>query len=271
MLPCKRTPREDVTGTGLPHSPRPGPLARAAAVNLLAAALLLVGCRTTPPLPPPPATPWADCYRVIDDPAAHAFVAAAQRALERDHAPAIPVRDVQLRLSRRAPAARRLRIAEGFTRTVCDDPAAGRFTIYLRVAPGHPEFYPLLGHECGHLLDARVKDWWMEGYCSLLSERLTREAGHSWNAWERRFRRRPGDPYTLAWRAARDLEAAVPGAFRDLLALAAAAPPAGTGDGGWRRLPLAQWLAALPPARRAVAEAVVSRPEYAPLAQRPPP
>jgi hypothetical protein len=248
---------------------RPFPTIAAVRCSVLAVAtaLAVAGCRTTAPPPPPPATPWEDCYRPIHDAAADAFVQAALAELGRYGGPRIPVRRVELRLSRKTRAARRLRIAEGFTRTACVDPATGRFVIYLRVSPGDPEFYPLLGHECGHLLDARVRDWWMEGFCTLFSARLAEGAGRSWATWERRFRRRPDEPYAVAYRAAGDLEAAVPDAFAGLFRH----PPRPGPEPGWFELPFAAWLETLGPQARVAAEAVLQRPEYQRLAGVPVP
>jgi hypothetical protein len=159
--------------------------------------LLLCGCQTL--VEKPGDVPFKDCYQEINDPEAHAFVQAGIELLhEKQGGPRRPIVTIHLRLSKRNEAGRAYRLAEGFSRT--EMPGEGEVVIYIAVPPGDPEFYPLLGHECGHLLDPSVQnDWQMEGFCMVFSEALCARTGHSWEVWRRRFGRNSKDPYAIAY------------------------------------------------------------------------
>jgi len=164
--------------------------------------LLFCGCQTL--LEKPASTPFKECYEEIVDPEAQAFVQAGLGLLrEKQEGPRHPIKIIHLRISKRNTTGRAYRLAEGFSRTeILTD---GEIVIYVAVPLGDPEFYPLLGHECGHLLDPSIRDdWQMEGFCMVFSEELCERTGHSWEAWHRRFNRESSDPYAKAYWAAKD-------------------------------------------------------------------
>lgn len=161
---------------------------------------IFAGCQS--PQPKPPDQPFHLFYQAIDDPEALAFLDAGIEVLRRDYAPfEYPVNQIFLRQSRKNEAGHRLRLAEGFSRTEIVDGPGGVFAIYISVAPGHAEFYPLLAHEIGHLRQpSLVDDWEMEGFCMVFSEKLCQELGRDWKIWRRRFTEDPEDPYARAYR-----------------------------------------------------------------------
>ncbi|MBC8206416.1 MAG: hypothetical protein ISR85_06440 [Kiritimatiellales bacterium] len=172
--------------------------------RLLLLAVLLTGCQTL--VDKPAEVPFRDCYVEITDPQAHAFVREALTLLTEKYAgPRQPVETVHLRTARRNGLGRAYRIAENFSKTEVIGP--GEVVIYIAVPPGDNEFYPMLGHECGHLLDPTIEgDWEMEGFCMIFSEEICERTGHSWAAWQRRYPRRSSDPYAKAYWKAKEAE-----------------------------------------------------------------
>jgi hypothetical protein len=169
-------------------------------LNKLGAACLLLlfcGCHTL--IDKPASVPFKDCYEEITDPEAHAFVQVGLELLrEKYEGPRRSIETVHLRISKRNAAGRAYKLAEGFSRT--ELLPNGEVVIYIAVRPGAPEFYPLLGHECGHLLDPSIiDDWQMEGFCMVFSEELCARTGHSWKVWKKRFKRTSSDPYARAY------------------------------------------------------------------------
>ena len=159
--------------------------------------LLLGGCHT--PIQKPAVIPFKDCYQEIIDPDAQSFIQEGLALLREKYGELCsPVKTVQLRYSKRNLTGRAYRLAEGFSRT--EMLGEGEVVIYIAVPPGDPEFYPMLGHECGHLLDPSIKDdWQMEGFCMVFSEELCKRTGHSWEIWKKRFRQNSSDPYAKAY------------------------------------------------------------------------
>jgi hypothetical protein len=169
-------------------------------LNKLGAACLLFlfcGCQTL--VEKPAAIPFKDCYEEITDPEAHAFIQAGLKLLrEKYKGPRRPIETVHLRFSKRNTCGQAYRLAEGFSRT--EVLGEGGVVIYVAVPPGHPEFYPMLGHECGHLLDPSIQDdWQMEGFCMVFSEELCARTGRSREVWRHRFNRESSDPYAKAY------------------------------------------------------------------------
>jgi hypothetical protein len=165
--------------------------------------LLLTACQT--PQPKPPHLAYHSLYRAITSEAAQEFLHAGIAILKRDYAPLeFSVNQVHLRQSRKNASGQPYAIAEGFSLTEIVDAEAGIFAIYISVPPQHPEFYPLLAHEIGHLKQpSLLNDWGMEGFCMIFSEDLCRELGKDWSVWKKRFAQDPNDPYARAYQAAR--------------------------------------------------------------------
>lgn len=162
--------------------------------------LLLTGCQSL--REKPAALPFHECYQEITDPDALEFVQQALDLLnEKYGGPSRPIHTIHLRLAERNQTGRAYRLAEHFSKTEWISP--GTVAMYIEVPPGNKEFYPLLGHECGHLLDPSiVNDWQMEGFCMRFSEEICNRTGRSWTVWKRRFTRKSSDPYAKAyWKA----------------------------------------------------------------------
>ena len=159
-------------------------------------------------MPPGPAH---EAYEPLDDPAAETFFF---ECLEKAEAafgePSIPVKKIHFRRSRKTEAAKRYRIAENFSLTQCIDSTNGVFVVYIGVDPGQQNYYPLLGHESAHLINAHIMDWYMEGLATLFSEEMCKAADKSWGDWGRHFRRSRKDPYGRSYRLMRDLQLACP-------------------------------------------------------------
>ncbi len=216
--------------------------------------LLFSGCMELAPVKPP--GPWHDAYLPIEDEASRAFVdrAFAMAAAEFGE-PAEPVATVLLRRSRKTLAARRYRIGEDFSLTECADATNGLFVVYIGVDPGHPDYHALLAHECAHLLNPRITDWYMEGLATLFSEQACEHLGVDWGAWKRHFARSRREPYALSYRMMAELRAAFPDEYPDIVRHTA---PNARRE-GWLRIDIDGWIAALPPVRRAEAVEIIGR------------
>ena len=130
--------------------------------------LLFSGCVGLKEGQPPGA--WHDAYQPLDDPAAEKFFfGALERAKIEFGDPVVPVNRVLFRRSKKTAAARAYRIGENFSLTQCVDSTNGVFVVYIGVDPGHRNFYPLLGHEAAHFINARITDWYMEGVATVLA------------------------------------------------------------------------------------------------------
>ncbi len=198
---------------------------------------------------------WHEAYEPINDLESDVFVAKSLgRAIAEFGAPAIPVNKVMLRRSRKTAEARRYRISEDFSLTECADSTNGLFIIYLAVDPGHRNYFPLLGHECAHLLNPYIFDWYMEGFATVFSERICEEAGREWGDWKRHFERTRRDPYGLSYRMMRDLQQEFPDEYPSIIRFTAE----NGGGAGRRHIDIDAWLATLPPDRCDVALEIIS-------------
>lgn len=207
--------------------------------------LLFAGCMQLSGGKPP--GPWHEAYQPIVDAESEAFFAhALEQAVAQFGQPVIPVKKVILRRSKKLPEARHYRIAEDFSLTECVDSTNGVFAIYLGVDPGHPNYYPLLAHECAHLLNPRIIDWYMEGVATLFSEELCVESGRPWGSWERHFNRSRRDPYALSYRMMRELKEGFPDEYPSIIRSVAE-----NGKGPDKlRIDIDRWLQIIPVARR---------------------
>ena len=190
-----------------------------------------------------PPGPWHDAYEPIDDPDTEAFLfQALKKATVQFGEPVVHVHKVIFRRSRKVEEAKKYRIGEDFSLTQCIDSTNGIFVIYIGVDPDHQNYYPLLGHECAHLINAQITDWYMEGIATVFSEEICKEAGKEWGNWKRHFMRSRKDPYGLSYRMMSDLQAAFPQQYIELLQFAV---PNGNGK-QWLRIDIDAWLETLP-------------------------
>ena len=213
----------------------------------------LTGCLTLSDGTPP--GPWHDAYEPIDDVESVAFISnALARAVAEFGEPVIPVNQVLLRRSKKVAAARRYRMGEDFSLTECIDSTNGVFVIYLAVDPGHRNYFPLLGHECLHLLRPYIIDWYMEGMATLFSEQFCAELNLPWGDWKRHFMRPRREPYALSYRMMMHLNEAFPEAYPALIQHTAT----DGSDPAWRRIDIDAWLNSLPPEKRADALEIIA-------------
>jgi len=219
--------------------------------SLLCLSLLLVastGCLRLSSSTPP--GPWHEAYQPINDPVSEAYMAQSlERAISEFGEPAIPVNTILLRRSKKLPEARRYRIGEDFSLTECVDSTNGIFVIYLAVDPDHRNYFPLLGHECAHLLNPYIFDWYMEGLATLFSEQMCDETGREWGDWKRHFERTRREPYGLSYRMMRELQEEFPEEYPSIIRFTAE-----NGSGAGRRhIDIDAWIATLPSDRRSIA------------------
>lgn len=190
-----------------------------------------------------PPGPWHDAYEPIDDPDTEAFLfQSLETAKSKFGEPVVPVNKVIFRRSRKLDSAKKYRIGEDFSLTQCLDSTNGVFVIYIGVDPDHQNYYPLLGHECAHLINAKITDWYMEGMATVFSEEVCKDAGKEWGNWKRHFMRSRKDPYGLSYRMMSDLQAAFPEQYPNLLQFAVH-----NGNGAdWLQIDIDAWLETLP-------------------------
>ena len=220
---------------------------------LLFFVLLLSGCSTL--LSGRPPGPWYQAYEPIEDADSAAFIEAAFAAAQEEFGvPVIPVNKILLRRSRRTGEARRYRIGEDFSLTECVDRTNGVFVIYMGVDPDHDNYYALLGHECVHLLNPYVTDWYMEGLATLFSEQFCELQGHEWGSWKRHFEKSRREPYALSYRMMKELKNAFPERYSDLYCCT---KPHDSAKSFWQEIDIDRWIALLPPARRQEAVEII--------------
>ena len=202
-----------------------------------------------------PHGPWHDAYQPINDPESEAFVSQALETARAEFGePAFPVEKVLLRRSKKVPEAWRYRLGEDFSLTECVDCTNGVFVIYLAVDPGHRDYFPLLGHECAHLLNPRIFGWYMEGIATVFSEQICADMEYEWSDWKRNFGKTRRDPYGLSYRMMLELQREFPREYPALIQFTAK-----NGKGSERlHIDIDAWLQTLPAARRAVALDIVS-------------
>lgn len=212
---------------------------------LLFSALFVSGCMSLSNGRPP--GPWHDAYQPLEDPNADAFL---NQVLELARAefgePAIPIKQILLRRSRKTQEARRYRIGEDFSLTECVDATNGLFAVYIGVDPGHSNYYALLAHECVHLLNPQVTDWYMEGIATVFSEQACSAMGEAWGDWKHHFIESRRDPYALSYRMMSELRDAFPNHYPLLVHCTA---PNGNGSAQWQRIDIDQWIGLLPDER----------------------
>jgi hypothetical protein len=220
---------------------------------LLFLPLALAGCMSLSKERPP--GPWHDAYQPIEDPESDAFVVEVLDLAQAEFGePVIPINTILLRRSRKTEEVRRYRIGEDFSLTECVDTTNGLFAVYIRVDPGHPEYYALLAHECVHLLNPLLTDWYMEGIATVFSEQACAAMGEEWDAWKRHFLKSRRDPYALSYRMMSELRDAFPEQYPQLLHFTA---PHANGSEQWQRIDIDRWIGTLPDGRQEEALAII--------------
>jgi len=215
--------------------------------------LLLTGCASL--LNTKPDGPWYNAYQPIEDPDSEAFIATTLEMAKAEFGePAIPIRQILLRRSRKTKEARRYRIGEDFSLTECVDPTNGVFAIYIGVDPDHSNYHALLAHECFHLLNPYITDWYVEGMATAFSEQACADQGLVWGDWKRHFVRSRREPYALSYRMMLELREAFPGPYAQLLRFTRAGE---SGEGPWLRIDIDRWIDSLPPDRRDEAREII--------------
>lgn len=189
---------------------------------------------------------WHNAYEPIEDAETETFLfQSLEKAKAQFGEPVIPVNQVLLRRSRKTEEARKYRIGEDFSLTQCIDSTNGVFVVYIGVDPDHRNYYALLGHECAHLINPRITDWYMEGIATVFSEQVCEEAGKEWGDWKRHFSRSRRDPYGLSYRMMKDLKVAFPEHYSSLIQFAV---PNQKGA-QWMLINIDAWLDGLPEKR----------------------
>jgi hypothetical protein len=189
-----------------------------------------------------PPGPWHDAYEPIEDAETETFVfQSLEKAKQQFGEPVIPVNEIIFRRSRKTEAARKYRIGEDFSLTQCIDPTNGVFVIYIGVDPDHENYYPLLGHECAHLINPHITDWYMEGIATVFSEEVCADGDKGWGSWKRHFSRSRKYPYALSYRMMKELKEAFPEQYPTLQQFAES-----DGKGPWLQIDIDAWLATLP-------------------------
>jgi hypothetical protein len=209
---------------------------------LLLLCLLLSGC--TGLLNSRPPGLWYEAYQPLVHPASDAFLASALKEAKAEFGePAIPVNQVLLRRSRKTEVAKGYRIGEDFSLTECIDPTNGIYVVYIGVDPDHSNYYALLGHECAHLLNPYITDWYMEGVATVFSEQFCEKQGRPWGDWSRHFSQSKRDPYALSYRMMLALQKVCPAEYAQLLDYTR---PHGSGKERWQQVDIDRWIASLP-------------------------
>ncbi len=202
--------------------------------------LCLSGCMTMSSGRPPGA--WHDAYQPITDDASTAFVEQGlERAVEEFGQPLIPVNQVLLRRSQKTEEARRYRLAENFSLTQCVDSTNGVFVIYIGVDQDHENYYALLGHECAHLINPKITDWYMEGMATAFSEEFCAEMNTPWGDWKEHFMRSRREPYALSYRMMNQMKDAFPKAYPNLIQYTLVNEE----NPDWRYIDIDAWLGSL--------------------------
>jgi hypothetical protein len=194
-----------------------------------------------------PDGPWHEAYRPIVDDDSEDFIAKGlERAIAEFGEPVLPVNKVLLRRSRKTEEARRYRIGEDFSLTQCVDPTNGVFVIYIGVDLDHQNYFALLGHECAHLINPKITDWYMEGIATVFSEEFCAEMEKGWGDWKRHFMRSRRAPYALSYRMMLELKAAFPNEYASLTQYA----DPNEKDPEWLHIDIDAWLESFPTSRQ---------------------
>jgi hypothetical protein len=168
--------------------------------------------------------------------------------------PAIPVRTVHLRRS--APLEEKPELRRGFRLTEIVDSEKGVFAIYLDARPGDAAFIGQLAHEAFHLFNARMRDLYVEGLNSLLSQEYLKARGLPWESWLEHFRAGKEPVYGGAYFLVHELADEV--GLEEIHGMLRHAVESSR-DPDQMEIDIDRWLASLGPAKAARARAVIAR------------
>ncbi|MBN2703541.1 MAG: hypothetical protein JXR23_04945 [Pontiellaceae bacterium] len=217
---------------------------------LLFLCLFLAGCSSVLT----PAGAWYEVYQPIHDPASHSFVAdVLKQAVDEFGEPVHRVQQVLLRRSRKSEEFSNYRVREDFSLTECQDATAGLYVIYMGMGPDDPDYFAFLAHECTHLLNPRITDWYMEGIATLFSEEVCEARGIDWSPLRSVFEADEREPYALSYRMMKALKEAFPAAYPSIIHFVA---PNRSGE-EWQRIDIDAWIASLPSADQREALAII--------------
>jgi hypothetical protein len=197
-------------------------------------------------------------YEPLEDLEVDAFVLHAFAVAEEVYGPAVtPVNEVLLRRSRPLPAFRSVWCDRDFSETLLHDEKAGVYLIYMANEPRDKRFYPLLGHECFHLLNVHLRDWYVEGMATVFSEELCRALGIPWQERQVIPKIAGGGnvPYRASYRMMRELRAVL--SHSDYVRLLSYAVASDAGE-GLQRIDVDRWLATLSEADRDSARGIIA-------------
>ncbi len=199
---------------------------------------------------------WYTAYQPLEHPDSAVFLSnALVRVTEEFGGAVIPVKQVKLYRSRRLPDERRyFAYHQDFSSTLCTDATNGVFVILMGFDPDHQNYYGVFGHECGHLLNADIKDWYMEGLVTVFSEELLVELGKA--HWKRNFMRSRYDPYARSYQMMKALKQACPDEYPTIVRFAV---PREDGRGEGLRIDIDAWLATLPEVQRTAALEIIAQ------------
>lgn len=152
-------------------------------------------------------------------------------------------------------------IREGFNlcEHVSSDP--GTFVLYIGVPVSDEAFHLWLFHEAAHLLNPDLKDWYVEGFNNVFTERVAKAQDLSWKPWQKRFRKERllwwGDlpPYAAAYQMMQEIRATVPEEFKRLLSFTSRTK----GEKTTEHIAIKEWLTELSSADRRRVKNVIDK------------
>ena len=206
---------------------------------------------------------WHQKYISLESPTSDRFIKEGLAYAESLYGKAkIPVTKVNLRLSQ---PIRDENIRKNFQLTETTDPAKGIFTIYLSRRPNEYSYHGQLAHEIGHLLNSRLMDAYMEGLCTLFSEKYLKRNNMDWSGWEKWYKDDSnGDRfYASTYFMMREINATLGDeAMRNFLDFAEETP----NRRGSMHINIEKWLASLPASQKSQAKEIIL--EHAPVIKR---
>ncbi len=133
-------------------------------------------------------------------------------------------------------------VGENFALCEIVDKANGKFVLYIYGNENTDEFKLLLFHETAHLLNAELRDWYVEGFNNVFAEDMAKKIGVDWTPWRKRFvsaKSAKKEPYAIAYRMMRDIRKTSPQSYDNLLQYA-------NGD----TIDISKWLNDIPKSQR---------------------
>ncbi len=122
----------------------------------------------------------------------------------------------------------------------------GIFIIYLYGDEKSSDFKLLLFHETAHLLNAELRDWYVEGFNNVFAEYMAKKIGGNWKYLDAKFAK--DKPYAIAYKIMRDIKSVSPKSYDKLLKYA-------KGD----VIDIKQWLLDIPKKKREKIKTIILR------------